>query len=71
MFAKPDKHFPSMSGQTSIATAVTNFTKSVTKINFGPGIWLVRLQQKQEVASNLTWEALFRGALYRLTEVFS
>ena len=35
-FAKSDKHYPSRSGQTSLATAVTNFTKSVTKNNFGP-----------------------------------
>ena len=36
MFAKCDKHFPSRSGQTSLATAVTNFTKPVGKINSGP-----------------------------------
>ena len=36
MFAKRDKHYPSRSGQTSLATAVTNITKPVTKINFGP-----------------------------------
>ena len=37
MFAKCDGHYPSRSGQTSLATAVTNFTKPVTKINFRPG----------------------------------
>ena len=36
MFVKRDKHYPSRSGQTSLATAVTNFTKPVTKINFRP-----------------------------------
>ena len=35
MFAKRDKHYPSRSGQT-IARAVTNFTKPVTKNNFEP-----------------------------------
>ena len=33
-FAKCDKHYPSRYGQTSLATAVTNLTKPVTKINF-------------------------------------
>ena len=37
MIAERDKHYPSRSGQTSLATAVINFTKPVTKINFGPG----------------------------------
>ena len=37
MFAKKiDKHYPSRSGQTSLAAAVTNITKPVTKNNFGP-----------------------------------
>ena len=37
MFAKCDKHYPSRSGQTtSLATAITNFTKPATMINFGP-----------------------------------
>ena len=36
MFAKRDKHYPSRSGQTSLATAETNFTKPITKINSGP-----------------------------------
>ena len=36
MFAKRDKHYPSRSEQTSLATAVTNFTKPVAKINLGP-----------------------------------
>ena len=36
MFAESDKFYPSRSGQTSLDTAVTNFTKPVTKINFGP-----------------------------------
>ena len=30
MFAKRDKHYPSRSGQTSLATAVANFTKPRT-----------------------------------------
>ena len=38
MFADRDKHYPSRSGQTNLATAVTNITKPLTKINFGPGI---------------------------------
>ena len=41
MFAECDKHYPSRSGQTSLATAVTNFTKPVTNINFGPSINLL------------------------------
>ena len=36
MFAERDKHYPSRSGQTSLATAVTNITKPGTKNNFGP-----------------------------------
>ena len=36
MFAERDKHYPSRSGKTSLVTAVTNITKPVTKINFGP-----------------------------------
>ena len=36
MFAKRDKHYPSRFGQNSQATAITNFTKPVTKNNFGP-----------------------------------
>ena len=36
MYAKRDKHYPGRSGQPSLATAVTIFTKPVTKINFGP-----------------------------------
>ena len=43
MFAERDKHYPSRSGQTSLATAVTNITKPVTKINFGPSIILLKL----------------------------
>ena len=38
MFAECDKHYPSMSGQTSLATAVANITKPVTENNFGPSI---------------------------------
>ena len=38
MFAERDKHYPSRSGQTSLATAVAHFTKPVTKNNFGPSI---------------------------------
>ena len=36
MFAKRDKHYPGRSGQTSVATAVTNITEPVTKMNSGP-----------------------------------
>ena len=36
MFAERDKHYPSRPGQTSLATAVANITKPVTKNNFGP-----------------------------------
>ena len=36
MFAERDKHHPSRSGQTSLAAALTNITKPVTKNNFGP-----------------------------------
>ena len=36
MSAKRDKHYPSRSRQTNLATAVTNFSKPVTKINSGP-----------------------------------
>ena len=38
MFGKHDKHYPSRSGQTNLATAVTKFTKPVTKNYFGPSI---------------------------------
>ena len=41
MFAERDNHYQSRSGQTSLATAVTNFTKPVTNINFGPSINLM------------------------------
>ena len=44
MFAKRDKHNSSRSQQTSLATAVTNFTKPVTKINLGPIIIMMCLQ---------------------------
>ena len=36
LFAERDKHHPSRSRQTSLATAVVNITKPVTKNNFGP-----------------------------------
>ena len=36
MFVERDKHYPSSSGQASLATAITNITKPVTKIYFGP-----------------------------------
>ena len=38
MFAECDKHYPSRSGQTSLATSITNRnnTKPVTKNDFGP-----------------------------------
>ena len=34
-FAKCEKHYPSRFGQTSLATALTKFTKPVTKNYFG------------------------------------
>ena len=37
-FAEHDKHYPSRSGQTSLATAVANITKPVKKNNFGPSM---------------------------------
>ena len=43
MFAKHDKHYPSRSGQTSLATRVTNFTKPVTKIYSGPSMSCIGL----------------------------
>ena len=36
IFPKRDKHYPSRSRQTSLATAVSNISKPVAKINFGP-----------------------------------
>ena len=36
MFAESDEHYPSRTGQTSLATAVSKMRKPVTKINFGP-----------------------------------
>ena len=36
MFAEHNKHYPSRSGQTSLAKAIANITKPVTKNNFGP-----------------------------------
>ena len=41
MFAEGDKHYPSRSGQTSLATAVANITKPVTKNNFGPSRYII------------------------------
>ena len=38
MFAKRDKHYPSRSGQTSLATAGMYFTITVSNIDFGPSI---------------------------------
>ena len=38
MFAEYDTHYPSRSGQTSLATALANITKPVTKNNFGPSM---------------------------------
>ena len=46
MFAEHDKHFPSRSGQASLATAVTNITKPVTTINFGPSTQPCKLRIK-------------------------
>ena len=36
MFAERDKHYPSRSGQTSLAAAIAKFTKPVAKNYFGP-----------------------------------
>ena len=36
MFPKRDKHYPSRSGQISLAAAIPKFTKPVTKNYFGP-----------------------------------
>ena len=38
MLAGHDKHYPSRSRQTSLATAVTKFTKPVTRLNSRPCI---------------------------------
>ena len=46
MFAERDKHYPSRSGQTTLATAVANITKPVTKINFGPSTYKFFLRAK-------------------------
>ena len=47
MFTKHDRHYPSRSGQTCLARAVTNITKPVTKINFRPSKgWEVFLGEK-------------------------
>ena len=53
LFAKGDKHYPSRSGQTTLATAVTNITKPVTNNNFGPSTYssltrLVKIRLKNE-----------------------
>ena len=40
-FAKCDKHYPSRSGLTSLATAVTNFTKPRTSHFFGLCTWII------------------------------
>ena len=53
MFAKRDKHYPSRSGQTSLATTVTKVTKPVRQKNFGPSTYL-----------HLTLSAPIRTALY-------
>ena len=54
MFAERDKHYPSRSRQTSLATAVTNFTKPVTNINFGPSRKLWKRDDYQNAAPSLT-----------------
>ena len=51
MFAERDKHYPSRSGQTSLATSVTKFTKPVTKNNFGPSTVHVNDLLQQSVRS--------------------
>ena len=50
MFAKCDKHHPSRSGQTSLATAVTKFTKPVTKNYFGPSTIVTATSECMETA---------------------
>ena len=56
MFAERDKHYPSRSGQTSLATVVTNITKSVTKNNFKPITYVVAM-----VALGITIDAFVDG----------
>ena len=71
MFAKCDKHYPSRSGQTSIATAVTNFTKPVTKINSGPSTHTYR---EENYGRLLVWRIsylLWLGCSARLCLGFS
>ena len=67
MFAKRDKHYPSRSGQTSLATAVTDFTKPVTKINSGPSTCISKAKTlKKDLESYLLdfcimyWEGVTR-----------
>ena len=57
MFVERDKHYPRRSGQTSLATAVANITKHVTKNNFGPSILMshhvqLRLARRRGKKSN-------------------
>ena len=56
MPAERDKHYPSRSGQTTLATAVTNITKPVTKTNFGSSIrkgWICGVDQSQMEAESI------------------
>ena len=55
MFAERDKHYPSTSGQTSLATAVTKFTKPVTKNYFGPS----RCYRAKPLSVDWHWKRTF------------
>ena len=54
MFAECDKHYPSRCGQAILATAITKFTKPVTKNNFGPStipIYKNKIKNQKNLAS--------------------
>ena len=54
MFAERDKHYPSRSGQTSPATAVTDFTKSVANIKFGACISLSKCLKHNHISLQIS-----------------
>ena len=47
--AKCDKHYPSRSGQSSLATAVANFTKPRTRHFFDLCIYMIQLMAQRRV----------------------
>ena len=55
MYAEHDKHYPSRSGQTSIATAVANITKPVTKIDSGPQYEVKRIHFDMAIGLRGSW----------------